>query len=81
MLSSREGGPAWKSGIRGTSRDEYGRLVLGDIITAINGKNVRNSSDLYRMLDKAVVSCVCVCCRGPVYHCADGVFINDLLVL
>lgn len=57
MLSAREGGPAWKSGLRGTSRDEYGRLVLGDIITAINGKNVRNSSDLYRMLDKALVSC------------------------
>ena len=56
MLSAREGGPAWKSGIRGTSRDEYGRLVLGDIITAINGKGVRNSSDLYRMLDKATVS-------------------------
>lgn len=55
VLSAREGGPAWKSGIRGTSRDEYGRLVLGDIITAINGKNVRNSSDLYRMLDKALV--------------------------
>lgn len=73
MLSAREGGPAWKSGIRGTSRDEYGRLVLGDIITAINGKNVRNSSDLYRMLDKALVSavghtaCACwksSCCRG-----------------
>lgn len=56
VLNAREGGPAWKSGIRGTSRDEYGRLVLGDIITAINGKNVRNSSDLYRMLDKALVS-------------------------
>lgn len=55
VLNAREGGPAWKSGIRGTSRDEYGRLVLGDIITAINGKNVHNSSDLYRMLDKALV--------------------------
>ena len=66
MLSAREGGPAWKSGIRGTSRDEYGRLVLGDIITAVNGKNVRNSSDLYRMLDKARVSavlcCAVICC-------------------
>jgi S1-C subfamily serine protease len=56
VLSAREGGPAWKSGIRGTSRDEYGRLVLGDIITAINGKSLRNSSDLYRVLDKARVS-------------------------
>ena len=41
VLSSREGGPAWKAGIRGTSRDEYGRLVLGDIITAVNGSKVR----------------------------------------
>jgi S1-C subfamily serine protease len=41
-------------------------LVLGDIITAVNGKNVRNSSDLYRMLDKARVSdalcCSVLCC-------------------
>jgi hypothetical protein len=55
VLNAREGGPAWKSGIRGTSRDDYGRLVLGDIITAINGAKVRNSSDLYRLLDKATV--------------------------
>lgn len=59
MLNAREGGPAWRAGIRGTSRDEYGRLVLGDIITAVNGGKVRNSSDLYRVLDKATVS-VCV---------------------
>jgi hypothetical protein len=42
----------------GTSRDEYGRLVLGDIITAIIGTKVRNSSDLYKVLDKAMVSAV-----------------------
>jgi S1-C subfamily serine protease len=56
VLNAREGGPAWRAGIRGTSRDEYGRLVLGDIITAINGSKVRNSSDLYKVLDKATVS-------------------------
>jgi S1-C subfamily serine protease len=56
VLNAREGGPAWRAGIRGTSRDEYGRLVLGDIITAINGTKVRNSSDLYKVLDKAMVS-------------------------
>lgn len=61
VLNAREGGPAWKSGIRGTSRDEYGRLVLGDIITAINGNKVRNSSDLYRMLDKATVRMLLLC--------------------
>lgn len=55
VLSAREGGPAWRAGIRGTSRDEYGRLVLGDIITAINGSKIKTSSDLYRMLDKSTV--------------------------
>jgi S1-C subfamily serine protease len=55
VLSAREGGPAWRAGIRGTSRDDYGRLVLGDIITRINGARIRNSSDLYRVLDKAEV--------------------------
>eukprot|EP00775_Hariotina_reticulata_P001416 gene1416-1758_t len=55
VLNAREGGPAWRSGIRGTSRDEYGRLVLGDIITGINGTKIRNSSDLYRLLDKSRV--------------------------
>lgn len=55
VLNSREGGPAWQAGIRGTSRDEFGRLVLGDIITAVNGHKVKNSSDLYRELDKCKV--------------------------
>lgn len=52
VLDARNGGPAWKSGIKGTSRDKYGRLVLGDIITAMNGKKVRTASDLYKLLDK-----------------------------
>ncbi|GBF98907.1 protease Do-like chloroplastic [Raphidocelis subcapitata] len=55
VLNAREGGPAWRAGIRGTSRDDYGRLVLGDIITRIDGARIRNSSDLYRVLDKAQV--------------------------
>ena len=42
--------PHWQ-GLRGTSRDAYGRLVLGDIITAINGTTIKNGSDLYRALD------------------------------
>ena len=32
--------PAYKAGIRSTYRDQAGRLVLGDIITALNGKPV-----------------------------------------
>nr|AAB61311.1 htrA-like protein [Haematococcus lacustris] len=55
VLNAREGGPAWKAGIVGTSRDEYGRLVLGDIIRTVNGTVIRSSTDLYRVLDKAQV--------------------------
>ncbi len=55
MLSAREGGPAFKAGLKGSSRDEYGRLVLGDIITAVNGVKMKSSSDLYRILDKCQV--------------------------
>lgn len=55
VLDAREGGPAAKAGIHGTTRDEYGRLILGDIIMDIDGKKVKNASDLYRALDKANV--------------------------
>jgi hypothetical protein len=41
--------------MQGTSRDEYGRLVLGDIIRAANGTPVGSSSDLYKILDKSKV--------------------------
>lgn len=55
VLDARDGGPAAKAGLHGTSRDEYGRLVLGDIILAVDGKKVKNASDLYRALDRLAV--------------------------
>lgn len=55
VLDAREGGPAAKAGIHGTTRDEYGRLVLGDVILGVEGKKIKNASDLYRALDKASV--------------------------
>ncbi|KAG9141201.1 hypothetical protein Leryth_001689 [Lithospermum erythrorhizon] len=42
-------------GLKSTKRDAYGRLVLGDIITSVNGKKVSNGSDLYRILDQCKV--------------------------
>ena len=42
-------------GIFPTTRDKFGRLVLGDIVTAINGQEVKNGSDLYRILDRCKV--------------------------
>jgi S1-C subfamily serine protease len=41
VLDARKGGPAYKSGIKGTSRDEYGRLVIGDVITAFKGVPIK----------------------------------------
>ena len=55
ILGVVEGGPAAKAGIKGTSRDGYGNLVLGDIVTGMNGEDVGDSSDLYRKLDSCKV--------------------------
>eukprot|EP01050_Picozoa_sp_SAG11_P016234 SAG11_NODE_2191_length_3706_cov_2.096756_3_plen_173_part_00 len=43
------------SGLRATSRDWSGRLVLGDIITAIDGEVVRSQADLFRALEQRSV--------------------------
>jgi S1-C subfamily serine protease len=55
ILSVKEGGPAAKAGLQGTSRDADGRLVLGDIIEKADGVRIKTSADLYRALDKAKV--------------------------
>jgi S1-C subfamily serine protease len=55
VLSVKEHGPAAKSGIKGTSRDASGRLVLGDIIVGADGKTVKTAADLYRALDRCKV--------------------------
>lgn len=55
VLSVKESGPAAKAGLKGTSRDGDGRLVLGDIIVGANGKKVKLAADLYRALDKVKV--------------------------
>ncbi|CAM8995384.1 unnamed protein product [Rhodiola kirilowii] len=55
VLDAPLNGPAGKAGLLPTKRDAYGRLVLGDIITSVNGKKVSNGSDLYRILDECQV--------------------------
>lgn len=52
VLSAKSGSPAEAAGIKGTERDEYGRLVLGDIITGVDGVQVKQSSDLFRVLNR-----------------------------
>lgn len=55
VLDAPANGPAGKAGLLSTKRDSYGRLILGDIITSVNGKKVSNGSDLYRILDQCAV--------------------------
>ncbi|KAI7731164.1 hypothetical protein M8C21_006572 [Ambrosia artemisiifolia] len=55
VLDAPPDGPAGKAGMLSTKRDAYGRLILGDIITSVNGKKVANGSDLYRILDQCKV--------------------------
>jgi S1-C subfamily serine protease len=46
------GGPAEKAGLRGTYRDDDGQIVLGDLITAVDGKPVKKINDLFSLLSK-----------------------------
>ncbi|PIA61997.1 hypothetical protein AQUCO_00200171v1 [Aquilegia coerulea] len=55
VLDAPADSPAGKAGLQSTKRDPYGRLILGDIITSVNGKKVTTGSDLYRILDQCKV--------------------------
>jgi len=44
-------GAAYGAGLRGISRDRRGRVFVGDIITAIDAKAVKNYDDFYGALD------------------------------
>ncbi|KAF5208182.1 Protease do-like 1 protein [Thalictrum thalictroides] len=55
VLDAPADSPAGKAGLQPTKRDPYGRLILGDIITSVNGKKVTTGSDLYRILDQCKV--------------------------
>ena len=46
------GGPAAAAGLRGLQQTEDGDVVVGDIITAIDGEKIADGDDLYRVLDK-----------------------------
>lgn len=51
----KPGGPAAKAGLRGTKRNRWGEVRLGDVIVAIEGKKVSNYDDLYNILEKRKV--------------------------
>ena len=52
VRSVSQGGSAATAGLRGLSQGGGGELVLGDIITSIDGGTVADLDDLYKLLDK-----------------------------
>lgn len=52
VLTVSPGGPGEKIGLRPTSRDAYGRLVLGDILVRLGEQRIKNADDLFRALDR-----------------------------
>jgi S1-C subfamily serine protease len=52
VVDVARGSAAAKAGIQPTRRDAEGRLRLGDVITAVDGKKVESPNDLYLALEK-----------------------------
>ncbi|MHC4133052.1 MAG: S1C family serine protease [Planctomycetota bacterium] len=51
IFTVKPGGAADKAGVRPTRRDSRGRIVLGDLIVAVDNTKVSESKDLFRILD------------------------------
>jgi len=51
VRSVASGGPAGRAGLRGTLRDERGRIRLGDVIVAIDGDPIATTGDLQLALE------------------------------
>jgi len=51
ILDVAPGGAADKAGLQPTQQDQFGRILLGDLIVAAAGKPIRNANDLFRVVD------------------------------
>jgi S1-C subfamily serine protease len=51
IVAVTPGGAAEKAGLNPTRRDARGNIVLGDLIVGLDGQVVRESRDLFRVLD------------------------------
>jgi S1-C subfamily serine protease len=47
-----EDGAAYKAGLRGMSKDRYGRIYIGDVILEVNGASVNSLDDITTELEK-----------------------------
>ena len=50
------GSPAQRAGLRGLQQNGYGEVILGDIITSIDGEQMNSIDDLYKFLDKKQIN-------------------------
>lgn len=47
--------PAAKAGLRGITRDHWGRMHLGDVLTSVNGHSINTYDDFYSVLEQVNV--------------------------
>ncbi len=47
-----EDGPAGKAGLKGLAQDRRGRVIMGDVLVAIDSKEVNSLDDIYHALEK-----------------------------
>lgn len=52
VRSVGEGTPAAAAGLKGVQQDQHGRMFYGDIITKINGNQIKTSGDITPVLEK-----------------------------
>ncbi|HWP58775.1 MAG TPA: trypsin-like peptidase domain-containing protein [Candidatus Acidoferrales bacterium] len=52
VVAVNPGSAAARAGIRPTRRDQYGRVRLGDIVIAVDGKKVTSTNDLFLALER-----------------------------
>ena len=51
MLQVSRGSQAYELGLRGLTRDNYGRLLVRDVVTGIDSKKIGSWDDLFSALD------------------------------
>lgn len=51
VVDVTQGSAAARAGIRSTKRDSFGRVRLGDVIVAIDGKKIESTNDLFLVLE------------------------------
>ncbi len=52
VASVARGSAAERAGLKPSTRDEYGRIHLGDVIVAVNGEKVESADDVLAALEK-----------------------------